>query len=153
MTQKIVSGCVWNYAKTGRNLMYLGVVFMRGVKQKKKGGGNQSISFSWVMPPSRTSHFQQSIWIMQNQLSVEVVINCSKWFWTKDISFTHLIDSRIVVLFSDAFSLICSRMMSRFSLSAFALALASASTRDMSVLKRSSISCSKVAKFVDNKLS
>lgn len=59
---------------------------------------------------------------------------------------TYLILSKIVVLFSAAFTLICSRLMSRFSRSALARALASASMDFSLFFSRSSISCSIVAR-------
>ncbi len=57
----------------------------------------------------------------------------------------YRMDSRTVCRCSAAFSRICSRMMSAFSRSTRPRALDSASTRSISFLCRSSISCSTVA--------
>lgn len=64
---------------------------------------------------------------------------------------THLMDSSTVCLCSAAFRRICSRMMSALSRSTLARAFASASTRNISFLCRSSISCSTVAEKVKDK--
>lgn len=58
---------------------------------------------------------------------------------------TYFIDSKTVILFSEAFNLICSRLRSWFSLSIFALAFNSASNFLISFLCLNSISCSIVA--------